>query len=154
MRQYKKITMRQYKTINKSSWPEGPWHEEPDKVQWKDDATGMPCLAVRNPHSGHWCGYVGVPPGHKFHGVPYHNIDIDIYVHGGLTFSDSCDHGPEESSICHIPEPGEPDNVWWLGFDCHHSFDYTPVSRYRAHGSSYRTLDYVKQQCAELAAQL
>ncbi len=29
-------------------------------------------------------GYVLIPEGHKYHGVPYHKIPVD--VHGGLTF--------------------------------------------------------------------
>jgi hypothetical protein len=35
-------------TIDKSSWGNGPWQTEPDKAQWQDEETGLPCLAVRN----------------------------------------------------------------------------------------------------------
>jgi hypothetical protein len=56
-------------------------------------------------------GYVLIPEGHDFHGKPYH--DIDVSVHGGLTFAE------------HIPEgddfgwrPG-----YWIGFDTAHAGD-------------------------------
>jgi hypothetical protein len=79
--------------IDKSSWPDGPWQNEPDKAQWIDKATGYDCLIVRN-HSGAWCGYVGVPEGHPCHGKGYDDVDVD--VHGGLTFADSCNEPTRE----------------------------------------------------------
>jgi hypothetical protein len=55
----------------KMEWPAGPWLEEPDKIQWIDEATGLDCLIVRQSESGHLCGYAGVPPGHPLHGAPH-----------------------------------------------------------------------------------
>jgi hypothetical protein len=157
---------KQWTTIDRSTWPAGPWDGEPDKVQWQDEATGLPCLAVRHPRSGHWCGYVGVTEGHQAFGKGYSD-DIDFNVHGGLTFAAFCQpHGDEEGKgICHIAGPGEPDRVWWLGFDCHHSGDYSPQDKIYERDrpehywrvfpeNEYRTLHYVKNQCADLAAQL
>lgn len=54
-----------YDVYDKSGWGDGPWQKEPDKAQWLDEATRLPCLAVRNNVSGTLCGYVGVPPGHR-----------------------------------------------------------------------------------------
>jgi len=151
---------REYRSMDKSKWGAGPWQSEPDKVQWPDAATGLPCLAVRN-GAGNWCGYVGVPPGHALHGKDYGDVDAD--VHGGLTFADACAPNADEASdICHVPGVGEPEHVWWLGFDCGHSNDLSPVlaMHLRAAGSSllrdghYRTLPYVRDQCTALAAQL
>jgi hypothetical protein len=163
--------------IDKSCWPPGPWDDEPDKVQWEDEATGMPCLAVRN-RMGAWCGYVGVPQGHPFHGVGYDGVRIgkgDLYEetdyppsHYELTFSGSCMEGvPEAQGICHVVEPGEDDHVWWLGFDCAHGSDLIPgMMRFHeefrhdhpestvGRGETYKTLAYVKGVCAELAAWL
>jgi hypothetical protein len=34
----------EYRTIDKSQWGPGPWQDEPDKKQWQDEATGLPCL--------------------------------------------------------------------------------------------------------------
>lgn len=156
-----------YTTIDRKAaeWPSGVWDTEPDKVQWPDAATGLPCLAVRNRHSGNWCGYVGLPPEHPLHGKGYDDLGIDVDVHGGLTFSDKCRPGENEAQgICHVPGPGEPDHVWWLGFDCAHCCDYSPRDVHYAatkgwpftldHNSSYRTLRYVQRQCANLAKQL
>lgn len=144
-----------------SYWDEpGPWHDEPDKVQWVDEATDYACLAVRN-HLGAWCGYVGVPDTHPYYKRDY--SDLDVEVHGGLTFADLCHEEAEEGhGICHIPEPGHPDNVWWLGFDCGHAWDYmprfvrlpSPLGRSPFGDETYRTLEYVQSECERLAAQL
>lgn len=150
---------QQWTTIDKSAWPRGEWDNEPDKVQWPDADTGLPCLAVRNSAFGHWCGYVGVPPGHPQHGKGYDYVDAE--VHGGLTFANTCRPGDDEAhGICHVPEPGEPDDVYWLGFDCGHGWDTSPayLARYPQFPdpkeATYKTLAYVQAQCAALAKQL
>lgn len=174
------MSQRTYTTIDKTDWPRGPWDDEPDKVQWADDPTGLDCLIVRN-GNGALCGYVGVPPGHPWHKVGYsghiddvpctddycyaegHTPEATVEVHGGLTYSDSGEGRPEAEGICHVPEPGRPEDVWWFGFDCDHAFDLAPghVARSRALGippivddATYRDLAYVKAECASLARQL
>lgn len=57
--------------IDKSQWGDGPWQLEPDRKQWRDEATGLPCLIVRHPSMGQLCGYVGVYPGHPAYGLNY-----------------------------------------------------------------------------------
>src|SRR5207247_1696575 len=110
---------------DRSGWGEGPWDDEPDKVQWIDEATGLDCLAVRHPEHGNWCGYVGVAPGHPLHGAPYDEVYAD--VHGGLTFSDACqEHENPAQGVCHVPFGDRPADVWWLGFDCAHHMDLAP----------------------------
>ena len=144
--------------IDKSDWGDGPWQSEPDRAEWRDPQTRLPCLAIRNEFGGNWCGYVAVPPEHPAHGIDYDNVDVD--VHGGLTYANHC-----SGQICHVPEPGEPDDVWWLGFDCAHSQDIRPggLAWEAKHGlpglsfggyERYRDLHYVKRECARLAAQL
>lgn len=144
---------------------QGEWNDEPDKVQWIDEATGLDCLIHRGP-SGALCGYVGLPPGHKFHGKgceEVYSYDEDAGcsfpdVHGGLTFADSCaeEVRADGGGICHIPEPGRPAEVWWLGFDCAHGGDFCPKydDKNDFQYSSYKRLNYVKRQVAELAKQL
>lgn len=160
--------------IRRDRWGAGPWDGEPDKAQWSDAATGLPCLAVRN-HMGAWCGYVGVAPGHPFHEKGYSDClgcddrqcsgycgtspDVRVTVHGGLTYAAGCDERPDGLGICHVPAPGEPDNVWWLGFDCNHCDDMAPMdNKYRTYrfrvAGVYRTLAYVQAECAKLAEQL
>lgn len=133
--------------IDKSGWGDGPWQNEPDHKEWRDKATGAPCMAHRHPGGGHWCGYVAVAPGHPAYKKHYDGVDVN--VHGGLTYSAEC-----SGEICHVPLPGEPDNVWWLGFDCAHCGDMSPGYKSSFGGESYRALAYVKGQCADLAKQL
>jgi len=155
--------VKEYRWIDKTTWPKrGEWDNEPDKVQWIDEATNLDCLAVRTPHSGHWCGYVGVTEKHpcfeKDYNQSYDLIDGGFDVHGGLTFSGHChESATPERGICHVPESGRPDNVWWLGFDCAHCGDISPAyQRSMGYGpmDRYRTLNYVKNECANLAKQL
>jgi hypothetical protein len=199
----------EYLSRDKSTWGDGPWQNEPDKVQYPDPHTGLPCLIVRNP-MGALCGYVGVPKDHPAYGRHYDQVDAD--VHGGLTFSGHCrDTSPVEyqaqlaampkvreqaekhpkgdaarilkewesvmhsyeawlekarsRSICHLVDPEESDDVWWLGFDCGHAYDLAPgmiaqmrelgVASWRADSTDvYRTIEYVKDQIADLAQQL
>lgn len=60
--------MKKLTWIDKKEWGPGPWQSEPDKVEWRDEKTGLPCLAVRHSEHGNWCGYVGVHKGHYAHG--------------------------------------------------------------------------------------
>jgi hypothetical protein len=154
---------REWHFTDKSKWDDGPWKSEPDKAQWIDAATGLDCLIHRGP-SGALCGYVGVPPGHRFHGSDYSAVLFDTEdgdssypeVHGGLTFSDSCAETTREDGrgICHIPEPGRPADVWWLGFDCAHSGDLCPSYDRSWEYGTYRDLEYVKREVESLARQL
>lgn len=161
------MQQREYRTYDKSDWGPGPWQDEPDKIQFTDRVTGFPCLIVRN-HGGALCGYVGVPEEHKAYHKHYDDELLrSIRVHGGLTFSAPCTkNGSEDRSICHIPSPGESDNIWWLGFDCAHSGDVSPAMdarlrqlghdpiRFEIAGDKYRTVNYVKRHIAKLALQL
>lgn len=175
---------KEWRTEDKTDWPRGEWDGEPDKIQWPDEATGLPCLIVRN-RSGALCGYVGVADGHPAYGIEYDDVKVsteDGYpdVHGGLTFASFCAETKDESRyICHVPGPGEPHKVWWLGFDCHHAGDYAPGSdaryrqivseaQWRDHNAAlglgaptgwgttieYRNVAYVREQCTALAKQL
>lgn len=143
--------------VDRSGWPQGPWEGEPDKRQWQDEATGLPCLVKRG-LLGAWCGYVGVPRSHPLYGKHYSEIELDDQPHGGLTFSGRCQEGDERDSICHIVEKGEDDDVWWLGFDCAHlGPDLAPgMHRYlnKDLGGHYWTIDEVKAETARLARTL
>lgn len=164
----------EYRFMDRTNWRSGLWDGEPDKVQWQDEETGLPCLAVRN-GSGAWCGYVGVAEGHPWFEQHYREHE-DVEVHGGITFSDFCVERDKEHGICHIPDTGEPENVWWFGFDCAHSFDVMPQrdallgmrdlmnglvdgfldldSTLKGERDEYRTLAYVKSEVVRLAVQI
>lgn len=137
--------------VRREGWPAGPWDDEPDKVQFIH--ADLDCLLVRN-HSGGWCGYVGVPEGHPWFKVNDKLIEPVPPVHGGLTYSAFCG-----GAICHVPEPGRTDRVWWVGFDCMHAGDYAPsLNTHRAPGDrlpreweEYRDMAYVRAQTEQLA---
>lgn len=145
--------------IDRTGWDAGPWDGEPDRVDWEH--AGLPCFVLRN-HHGAWCGYAGVAAGHPLYGQSYH--DIGINVHGGLTYAGEC-----RPPICHVPKPGDPDEMFWFGFDCGHCFDVMPgmVAHLREVyaklgdvpppdplPSEYRTLAYAQAETNRLAEQL
>jgi hypothetical protein len=163
--------METFTTVDKSTWGPGPWQTEPDKIVWVDAETGLDCMIHRNP-VGALCGYVGVPPGHPWHGAEYHDIEAD--VHGGLTYSRPCDpRATPEDGVCHISAPGRPDHIWWLGFDCIHAFDYAPKMAAESRqwlpeelwhhnhepgtgdmfAEVYKTVEYVRAEVESLARQ-
>ena len=146
---------REWTHVDKATWGDGPWQSEPDKRQWIDEATGLPCLIVRGP-SGGLCGYVGVARSHPDYGRGYD--DVEVEVHGGLTFANKCQPNAERG-ICHVVAEGEDDDVWWLGFDCAHSGDQTPAYDWRwrelrREWETYKAIGYVEAETRRLAAQL
>ena len=161
--------------VDKSDWGDGPWQEEPDRIEWRDGE--YVCLMLRNPSFGMWCGYVGLRSEHPWHGKGYDDIE-GASVHGGLTFAGPCmdDDRPQRERVCHMPLPGEPEDLWWLGFDCHHYMDLAPGMRaferrmgdeYEAKGDmksaelfrrgpegyTYRHVAYVRSEVEDLVAQ-
>ena len=66
--------------IDKSTWGEGPWQTEPDRIDFTH--AGFSCLMNREALCGHWCGYVAVPNGHPAYHKPYDDVDVDF--HGGF----------------------------------------------------------------------
>src|SRR6516164_5088182 len=86
---------------------------------------GLLCAVVMAREGGHRCGYVRVGPVHPDHGKKYDDVDVD--VHGGLTFGEiePCAH-----------EDGQ---GFWFGFDCAHCDDaaFDPkgaMNKYNIHG--------------------
>lgn len=95
--------------VDMTDWPKGEWIGEPDMLKWTDPETGY-ALLIRRGQLGAYCGYVGVQHDHRdFH---KHYDKIDVWVHGGLTFSDHIRVG---------------DDFWWFGFDCAHAGDFIPM---------------------------
>jgi hypothetical protein len=134
----------------RKKWPDGPWNHEPDRVEWRSEH-GFPCLILRS-RLGALCGYVGLPPGHPMHGKEYGDVPVD--VHGGLTYAEHCN-----GEICHVPAEGEPDDAYWLGFDCAHSQDIAPYMlvggvNMTFQWSEYRSVAYVRAETERLAEQL
>ena len=147
--------------IDKSTWGPGPWQQEPDRIEWRSH--GLPCLIVRAGSHGALCGYVGVPEGHPYHGAEgFSGEPTELDVHGGITYGAPCQAG---GKICHVPQPGESDHVWWLGFDCSHYMDHQPgrAAYWRERGMGrdlgyeggiYWTVDDVRAEVERLAEQI
>ena len=145
----------EYRTADRSNWRTGgAWEDEPDKVVWVDDATGLDCMARRGP-VGAWCGYVGVTEVHPWHGQEdtWEDHLVDLDVHGGITFAAAChEDGDPETGICHLSDTGP---VWWFGFDTAHAYDAWPMNGPGPiEGDEYRTLPYIVEQVQGLARQL
>ncbi len=123
--------------LKKSANIDKPWEDEPNKD------SGIFCgldWSIKRNHSGAWCGYVKMPPG-ELHKAD----DIDVHVHGGLTFE----------------EVDPKDNRQVFGFDCAHLDDLLPIlvgmpdmPRGLFEDAVYRDIDYVTDQCKRLCWQL
>ena len=165
--------------INKSEWREGPWMEEPDRVDWVFE--GMMCRAERQDNRGHLCGYIGVPPGHPTHGHGYDDDETNyIEIHGGVTFGNHFNAGDEDEQFAELLRHWEqegfdtvsPGEIWWIGFDCTHAYDYSdmasgddslfgkamakagyPIGDPNEH-EVYRNINYVIAETEKLARQL
>lgn len=138
--------------IPRELWGEGPWQHEPDKLDWRDERTSLPC-AIRRSMVGALCGYVGVPPGHAFFGWSYRDsvrvrdeflqnreVGRDIGVLDAFTYG--LQGGPEHGTIPlgmalrvhygmtfsgEFPAGEAPCEAWWFGFDCGHAGDLSPA---------------------------
>lgn len=149
--------------VDRTGWPSGPWDDEPDRLEWVDESTGLSCLMLRHPDTGHWCGYVAVPESHSLYGKDYneaHEAEVfDIRVHGGLTFA-----GADRGAIRRDSEIEELEAVWWFGFDCAHAWDFSPgretllkragVAWTPSSDLEYRDQRYTWRECTRLASQL
>jgi hypothetical protein len=129
------------------------------------DYKGYKCLIIRHPEFLHLCGYVGVNKDHKYYKKHYDEVDID--VHGGLSWSDFWED--------------QNDGLWYLGFDTGHAWDLSPgmhsrtpetrkskywidgveheytlrdLSRELMENETYRDIDYVRQECKRMVDQL
>lgn len=143
------------------------------------DAHGMKCHITKGP-MGHWCGYVGIPQTHPWHGKDYDSevrvpdevrdrpIDVDkvgainLFCAAGKSESVAEGivpmvlaidvHGGLTYARDHAPNQ-KPDGLWWLGFDCAHAGDAcTPQEADER--NIYRDESYVKGECDALAKQL
>lgn len=124
-----------------------PWDDEPDLVVGLHN--GYSYAIIRHAF-GHLNGYVCVPPGHKFYEEHYR--DVDVSVHGGLTYSGRT-LSPEGCEIAIKTPQGE--SAWWLGFDTAHWGDLIAHEDYCVvAGGTYRNFEYVKSAVFGLITKL
>lgn len=127
--------------------PTDSWPPEENRVEF--DAEGLRCVMIRHDV---WCGYVGVPSDHPWHGLPRNSIikptktmlerhfdqgmgpfDLMIHALSGRDAEDGIEicmalhvHGGVTWAEDHVPNE-EPDGLWWFGFDCGHAGDLNPA---------------------------
>ncbi len=138
--------------IKKSQWGKGPWQDEPDKLQWVDEAAGLTCLILRGP-VGALCGYVGVPETHPGYKIAYDGTTSMEHEEwhqecrklmrekspdfSKMNFPSMPDSVPGiGEAISNITVhggltfagfwPDEVPGLWFFGFDCAHAFDLCP----------------------------
>lgn len=139
--------MSEEKFFHKENWGAGPWDGEPDRIEFT--ASGYPCRMRRNAF-GAWCGYVGLPPGHPWHGLPLRarvkvpdrnavevrTGTIQLFIEALRDEKDDtvaldvlvrCHGGLTFADAWDEKWPdGAPADTWWLGFDCGHAGDLQP----------------------------
>ena len=93
---------------------------------------GLPCRVIHTRLS--YCGYVGIPKEHPMAKFPYYEIDIE--VHGGITFRE------------------EAEGIIWYGFDCAHAGDEIALALGgKTMGGHHWTLDEVVEETNRMARQ-
>jgi hypothetical protein len=113
--------------------------EKPSVLEKKWVYKGLKC-AVIFVRQSHRCGYVGLKKDHPYYGKDYDEIDVD--VHGGLTFGDFGDDKFLDKDL------------YWLGFDCAHLGDKTLGSSFADDNERFWTLEEVVKETEKLADQL
>lgn len=118
------------------------WETEPDKKEFT--YKGFRCVILRHPELKHLCGYVALPEGNALDGIPYD--DININVHGGLTFAKSKTE----------KHPRFPGYGTVIGFDCAHYTDYNPgvTNEKLKKLTTYRNMAFVEKQCKSMVDQI
>jgi len=84
-------------------------------------------------YQSYYTGYVGLPKIHKLCQLDYDDIDVD--VHGKLTFANFGTHLTDEQHAS---------TTWFFGFDCTHYNDSIDIQNF----------DYVLEEVRNLYAQL
>lgn len=88
-------------------------------------------------HGTHPCGYVSVPENHPFYGKNCSEIEGDIEVHGGLTFS-----GRMKDS-----------DDYWFGWDYAHVGDHTYISGLLFDTEKSWTTQEIADECFDVIKQ-
>ena len=136
--------------------------KEPLFAEWLDQETRLLCRILRHTSEQHLCGYVRLPPNHflyKYSNLSskykaFSKLDKILTVHGGVTFFYHLN--PFQTTIL-------TENDYFIGFDCARGRDIQPGDwmtfrddddQVDEDNCTYRTFDYVKNECKSLAKQI
>lgn len=130
--------------VRSLDWLQEKISQEGDKKEWT--AHGFLCLILRNPRMQNLCGYVGVNKDHHFFEQNVDDDDVQLDVHGGLTFAGAFEDYPD---------------LWFFGFDAAHGGDLVPrmvilnfYSEISGDLPEYRDMEYMTRETEKLAEQL
>lgn len=158
-----------------TKWGDGKWNNEPDRGQWLDPVTGLPCLFLRVPDMGHLCGYVGVDHTHPLYGMLNSDEAFDpdyvLDCWGGVTWTSMEDKlegdAPVRFRFAFNNETADRRPFYLIGFDCAHYMDLVPgmemyskrynLPRLEFPGeprNEYRDVNFVMHECTKLALTL
>lgn len=156
--------------IDKSTWPDGPWKLEPDKMLWIDEKSGYECLIRRIKDMSHLCGYVGITKEHPLYQTSIiefrSNSILEDYfsIHGNITMSCGGKAFIEEPGLHNrigrapIENRPSPDEIWWIGIDFIHNQDLIPLTSNDPNDNNgeriYRDIGYVTKEVTKLASLL
>jgi hypothetical protein len=125
-----------------------PWLDEPTESRWIDEATGLPCFARRFDNMHSWNGYVGFPTSFldrtKTHAVR-------TSPHGGVLCHRVFRFDSLADAVWFERAGYDPLRVWWAGFDCAWASDGDLLPCHPQYGGTWRSLDFVRTECAKLA---
>lgn len=159
--------------LKEKHWGPGEWVNEPDSFCFEHE--GFRCQGVRTAvwegwegnhlSGGNWCGYVSIPPCHPWHEKTWNEIGNLVDCHWGVTYWEPIKQEDGSTNLL-------------VGFDCAHSGDLIPSfemfkqerkdARWaldmeklkkdfpeceRLFKVTYRNIEYVKDQCREIAEQ-
>ena len=140
--------------FDKSEFPPGQWHKEPDLCFWYHK---LPCLAVRDMSMGIWKAFVGVEEEHSLYektidyiiGIPQ-ALELFRCAYGGLTGA-----GRLSAKYQNYAK-----NCWWIGMEASQGSDLMPLLKLdRADpevakvvaNQTYKDLHFIRREANKLA---
>ena len=98
-------------------------------------------------YGSHPCCYIEIPNFHKLYNKNYWDIEDEIEVHGGLTYSRNELYGVDNTGI-----------KWFIGWDYGHAFDYQLLGRADGKLLEYQghkwTVDELRQEVYNVCKQI
>lgn len=141
--------------------------------KWEGKIQGLDAKLYRHPRGSHWIGVVQIPPYHKFYRKSLFTClktpqclpkKIGINIEGKENKVWACKHRIQDIMMEKIH--GGPsfagalkgESGWWIGFDCGHYDDLSPVSLeslrilHQGTTGSYRSKRFAMKELEKLAA--
>lgn len=120
---------------------------------------GYNCLIIRHKTMLYLCGFVAVNEDSIFFGSD--PLNLDFKVHGSVTVGFPGLDNNWKEDLYYKPltdETGK--SLWWLGFDCGHTGDLTPIDLLldsvldMNDNRTYKNLEYVENELKYLVDQI